>query len=288
MATNSPSPRGDSAAAREKARQFSAQQAASTKRKGLWVKIGVLVAVVAIIAIVAAIIMQQNRGQVADSGPVPAGGNTNGGITLVSATELASSQAGQTVNVNDAGATPSAAGTPAPRGVEKAEKGEPLPIVMYVDANCVHCADFESEYADDLKKWLDAKDITLEYRNVAFLDRGSPTNYSSRGANAFACVANQAPASYLNFATAVFGHHAEGEMTNAELAQMAKDNGADVTSCIEDGTYRPFVKFTTQAALADSIAGTPSVFVNGEEWDGNAEPDFKAWAQGLINTHQKG
>lgn len=286
MANNSPTPRGDSAAAREKARQFSAQQAASQKRKGLWVKIGVLVAVVAIIAIVAAIVLQQNKGQVADAGPVPAGGNTNGGITLVTSTELASTESGQTVDLNNAGATPTAAGTPAPRGVVKAEAGDPLQLIMYVDANCVHCADFESEYGDDLKTWLDAKDITLEYRNVAFLDRGSPTNYSSRGANAFACVANEAPASYFSFATAVFAHHAEGEMTNAELAQMAKDNGADVASCIEDGTYRPFVKYTTQAALADSISGTPSVFLNGEEWNGTSDPDFKAWAQSIIDAHK--
>ncbi len=287
MATNSPSPRGDSAAAREKARQFSAQQAASEKRKGLWVKIGVLVAVVAIIAIVAGILMQQNRGQVADSGPVPAGGNTNGGVTLVSSTELASTPAGQTVNLADAGATPSQAGTPAPRGVVKAEKGQPLQLIMYVDANCVHCADFEGQYANDLKTWLDAKDITLEYRTVAFLDRGSPTNYSSRGANAFACVADQAPASYLAFTNAVFAHHSQGEMTNEQLAQMAKDNGADVKSCIEDGKFRPFVKYTTQAALADSIAGTPSVFLNGQEWNGQNDPDFKVWAQGLIDAHKK-
>ncbi|GAA2562242.1 protein-disulfide isomerase [Neomicrococcus aestuarii] len=286
MANNSPTPRGDSAAACEKARQFSAQQAASQKRKGLWVKIGVLVAVVAIIAIVAAIVLQQNKGQVADAGPVPAGGNTNGGITLVTSTELASTESGQTVDLNNAGATPTAAGTPAPRGVVKAEAGDPLQLIMYVDANCVYCADFESEYGDDLKTWLDAKDITLEYRNVAFLDRGSPTNYSSRGANAFACVANEAPASYFSFATAVFAHHAEGEMTNAELAQMAKDNGADVESCIEDGTYRPFVKYTTQAALADSISGTPSMFLNGEEWNGTSDPDFKAWAQSIIDAHK--
>lgn len=287
MATNSSSPRGDSAAAREKARQYSAQQAASQKRKGLWVKIGVLVAVVAIIAIVAAIVMQQNRGQVADSGPVPNGGNTSGGITLVSSTEFASTASGQTVKLSDAGETPSTAGTPATRNMTKAEKGEAVPLIMYVDANCVHCADFEGQYANDLKTWLDAKDITLEYRNVAFLDRGSPTNYSSRGANAFACVANQAPASYLNFTNAVFAHHSEGEMTNAELAQMAKDNGADVTSCIEDGTYRPFVKFTTQAALADSIGGTPSVFLNGQEWNGSTDPDFKAWAQKIIDANKK-
>ena len=150
----------------------------------------------------------------------------------------------------------------------------------------MHCADFEDKYADQIATWLAAGDVNVEYRNVAFLDRGSPTNYSSRGANALACVADAAPASYLPFSKALFAHYPQGEMNNKALAQLAKDNGADVASCIEKGDFRPFVKFTDAAARVDAIAGTPSIFVQGKEWNQTANPDFVAFVNEQIAANK--
>ncbi len=155
-----------------------------------------------------------------------------------------------------------------------------------MDVNCVHCADFEGKYADQIATWLAAGDVNVEYRNVAFLDRGSPTNYSSRGANALACVADAAPASYLPFSKALFAHYPQGEMNNKALAQLAKDNGADVASCIEKGTFRPFVKFTDAAARVDAIGGTPSIFIQGKLWDQTANPDFVSFVNAQIAANK--
>jgi protein-disulfide isomerase len=286
MASNNrPSKAERTSAAREQARQLQEQQAAAAKRKSLLVKIGVVLAVVLVIGLIAMIILQNSRGEVAESGPAPKGGNEYGGITLVSATEVAPTS-GVTVDWAALGEVPEGEQETKPRGVAAAEKGQPAQVVIYVDANCVHCADFEAAYAEQLKTWVAAKDITLEYRNVAYLDRNSSTNYSSRGANAFACVADAAPASYLPFAEAVFAHHSQGEMSNKELADLAKANGADVSSCIEDGTFRPFAKFTDQASRIDAIPGTPSVWVQGKVWDAAADEDFAAWAQKLIDDNK--
>ncbi|MFB0835665.1 DsbA family protein [Arthrobacter halodurans] len=285
MAANTPRPSKAerSADAREQARKLQEQRAAAAKRKSLFIKLGVVVAVVAIIGIIAAIVFQNSNNDVPDAGPAPRGGNADGGIVLVSDTELGGT-GGATVDVASLGPAPTTTAPPEPRGVAKAPAGEPAQIVVYVDVNCVHCAEFETAYADQLKTWLAAGDATVEYRNVAYLDRSSPTNYSSRGANALACVADAAPASYLPFTQAVFAHHAQGEMSNDELAQLASDNGADVGSCIEDGTFRPFAKFTQESARRDQIPGTPSVWVQGEVWNPETDPDFAGWAQGLIDA----
>lgn len=254
-------------------------QEAADKRKSLFIKLGVLVAVLAVIALIVGIVLQNNAGKVADSGAVPKGGNAAGGITLTSDKTVADTS-GLTVDVTKAGTQPTEAKPDAPRDAKVAAKGDPINMLLYVDVNCVHCADFEAQYADQISTWLAAGDVQVEYRNVAYLDGGSPTNFSSRGANALACVADQAPASYLPFAKALFAHHAQGEMKNGELAQMAEDNGADVASCIDDGTFRSFVKFTDAASRVDSIAGTPSVFIQGKKWDQAAEPDFV----GVVNA----
>lgn len=287
MASDSqrPSKAERTASAREQAQKMRIAQEAADKRKSLFIKLGVLVAVLAVVALVATIILQNSSGKVADAGNAPKGGNAAGGITLVSDTALADTS-GITVDIANVGELPASQQSPAPRDTAASEKGEPVNLLIYVDVNCVHCADFEDQYADQISTWLAAGDVQVEYRNVAFLDSGSPTNFSSRGANALACVADAAPASYLPFSKAMFAHYPEGEMKNAELTQLAKDNGADVSSCIEDGTFRPFVKFTDAAARVDSIAGTPSIFIQGKEWDQTANPDFVAFVNEQIAANQ--
>lgn len=287
MASNSqrPSKAERTASAREQAQSMRVAQEAADKRKSLFIKLGVLVAVLAVIGLIVGIVLQNNAGKVADSGAVPKGGNEAGGITLTSDTTVADTS-GLTVDINNAGALPTEQKPDAPRDVKVAPKGEPINVLIYVDVNCVHCADFETQFGGQIANWLAAGDVQVEYRNVAFLDAGSPTNFSSRGANALACVADQAPASYLPFTEAIFAHYPQGEMKNAELAQLAKDNGADVTDCINDGTFRSFAKFTDQAARADSIAGTPSVFIQGKKWDPAAEPDFVAAVTAAIAANK--
>ena len=288
MASNSqrPNKAERTASAREQAQQMRIAQEAADKRKSLFIKLGVLVAVVAVIALVAAIILQNNSGKVADTGNAPKGGNAAGGIVLTSDKAVADTS-NITVDATKAGAQPEQGATPAPRDTKASAKGEPVNLLIYVDVNCVHCASFETEYADQIATWLAAGDVKVEYRNVAFLDSGSPTNFSSRGANALACVADQAPASYLPFSKALFAHYPEGEMKNDALIQLAKDNGADIASCVKDGTFRPFVKFTDAAARADAIGGTPSIFVQGKEWDQNANPDLVALVNEQIAANNK-
>lgn len=284
MSSNSPRPSKSErqASAREKAAQMRAAQEAAEKRKSLFVKLGVIAAVVVVIALVVVLILQNQNSKVADSGAAPKGGNAAGGITLVSETELADTQ-GVTVDVSQAGEVRELQ-NPEPRDLQVGAKGEPVHLTIYADANCVHCAEFEKAYGEQINQWLANGDITVEYRTVGFLDAGSATNYSSRAANAMACVADAAPSSYLGFIEAVWGHYDQGEMKNAELAEMAKANGADVGDCIEDGTFRPFVQYTTAAAQHDGVRGTPTIFIQDKEF-ALGEADFPAEVEAAIKAN---
>ncbi|UWX97589.1 DsbA family protein [Arthrobacter zhaoxinii] len=274
-------------AAREQARALREAQQKKERRNRLLVIWGVVVAVVALITIVAVIVFSSMNDKVPNTGQSPANANQYGGFTLTSTSELEPTEKFD-FDVETLPAAPEEAAeeTPVPPGVAAAEPGQPIQIVEYVDINCVHCADFAAMFDDQISQWLDAGEVTYEYRTVAFLDRNSPTNYSSRGANAAACVAAESPESYWDFMKAIFAQHASGEVNNDGLVDMAESVGADtdgMEDCIEDGTYRPFVKYADQLARVDGINGTPTAYVNGAEADLNT---FAETVQSAIDANK--
>ncbi|WP_294569278.1 thioredoxin domain-containing protein [uncultured Arthrobacter sp.] len=259
-----PSKAERTAEARERARLQREAAERTARRNSLLIRWGVVAAAVVIAVVIALVVAGNIRGRVPDAGPAPQHGNDQGGITLVSTSELAETEVGE-VDVASLPEEP-APGAVLPPGVEPASDGAPIPVVAYVDVNCVHCSNFENEYADDLRRWLNAGDITLEYRNVAYLDRNSRDDYSSRGASALACVADTAPDSYFDFATALFANFESGELDDGGLVDMAAEVGAgDISTCLSEGTFRPWAKYATEAAQAAGIEGTPTVYVDGEE-----------------------
>lgn len=273
------------AAAREKARAMREAQLKKERRNKLLTRWGIVVGIVAVLAIIALIVINSMRGGIPEAGPAPAHANVNGGITLTSTTELKATDPLE-VDINNLpeATTTNAAGETVPAGVEAAPKGEPVQIVEYVDVNCVHCSDFAGMHADQIQSWLDAGDITYEYRTVAFLDRGSPTNYSSRGANAAACVADSSPESFWGFMKAVFAQYPSGEVDNAGLVDMAEAAGAtDVKDCITGDGFRTFVKYTDSLARAAEVSGTPTVYINGAEGDLNT---FVESVQAAIDANK--
>ncbi|MCC3284170.1 MULTISPECIES: DsbA family protein [Arthrobacter] len=263
------------AAAREKARALREAQLKKERRNKLLTRWGIVAGIVAVIAIVAVIVVNSLRGDIPDAGPAPANGNADGGFTLTSTTALEPTEPLEVdVNALPEATTTNEAGDTVPAGVEAAGPGEPVQIVEYVDINCVHCADFTGTYGDQIGSWLDAGEVTYEYRTVAFLDRNSPTNYSSRGANAAACVADTNPESYWDFMKAIFAQHASGEINNAALADMADSVGAsDAKDCITSDGFRTYVKYADSLAREAEVSGTPTVYVNGAEADLNAFVD---------------
>lgn len=249
---------------RDAARRILDTEKKGRRRRSVLIKTGIVAAIIAAVTVAGFIIGSSASSDVADAGPVPDNGNIYGGIMLP-----APERPDETDLQVDTAAIPPAAAEGIPAGVAAPESGKPAKVVLYLDANCSHCAAFEEKYGTLLEARVQDGLIDLETRSVAFLDRASPTNYSSRAANALACVADWAPDKYLPFTRAMFRAGQEnGELANKDLIALAESfDVKNAQECITEGTFRPFAKFTDAAAEAHGITATPAVFINGKAWD---------------------
>lgn len=272
--------------AREKARLIREAQIKKDKRNKLLIGWGIVVAVVAILAIVALVVTTSIRENtpVADQGPVPASANVNGGVTLLANTEVKKTDAA-TVDIASLPAKPDTLPSPVVAPGAEAEAGQPVKVIAYIDFICPVCLRFENTYNEALTTLRNEGKITMEYRPLGFLDRQSSTNYSSRAANAAACVADKAPDKYAEYVNVLFANQpAEGGagLSDDKLKSLASDVGADITSCVDDKTFRPYVKYSTELASRTGITGTPTVFVDGKKWEGTT--DLNADIQAAIDA----
>lgn len=146
----------------------------------------------------------------------------------------------------------------------------PVSIVAYEDFQCPICQQFESENAAQIDTWVKAKTVKVEYRPIAFLDRMSSTEYSTRSLNAAAAVQTYAPASFAAFHQLLFQNqppeNGDG-LTDAKLIELAKQAGATqpaVQTAIKDETYEKWTAKVTEDASKAGVSGTPTVQVNGQ------------------------
>lgn len=263
------------AEAREKARLIREAQIKKDKRNKVFIGWGIVGAVVAILVIVGLVVttnIQQNT-PIADQGPVPASANVNGGVTLLANTEVKNGGGGS-VDLANVPAKPDTLPSPLVAPGAEAEAGQPVKVVAYVDFICPVCKRFEDTYNDALTTLRNDGKISLEYRPLGFLDRQSSTNYSSRAANAAACVADTSPEKYAEYVDLLFTNQpAEGSagLSDDKLKSMASDIGANIGSCVDDKKFRPYVKYSTTLAANTGITGTPTIFVDGKQWDGTTD-----------------
>ncbi len=262
--------------AREKAR-VTREAEAKRRRRNKWaLQGGLVVGVLAILAVVALVITRS----LAPAGPGPLN-MASDGIVL--------SGDGTTVSAVTTDATP-ADGSPTPSAAGTAEKPS---IVVYLDYMCPYCGQFDTTNAEQLETWVTQGVADLEIHPLGFLDNASlGSKYSTRSANALACVANYQPDTALDVNTALFAQQpAENTtgLTNDELVTLVQGAGADdpaVGSCITDGEFTDWVASATERALNDplpnsdlaAVSATPTVLVNGQQYQGSPT-DAAAFAQ---------
>jgi len=252
--------------AREKARQLRVEQKKRDRRNKVLLQGGIAVALVAVIAIVALIITQS----VKPAGPGPKNMASDGivigeGMKVVSTPALA------------AGATP----TPSVPD----ETGKVANIVVYLDYLCPYCNQFETTNSDQMKTWVTAGAATVEIHPISLLEGKSlGTKYSTRAANAAACVANYSPNDFWAFNSAMFAEQPEegtAGLSNDEIVKVVSDAGvgkmSSIEPCITDGKFTAWVNASTKRALTEpipnsdlpAVQGTPTVLVNGKQYQGS-------------------
>ncbi|MCU1529780.1 MAG: hypothetical protein JWP75_3543 [Frondihabitans sp.] len=267
---NGPNKRDRREEAREKARIAREATARKRRRNRFFAQGGIGLGILAIAAVVVLVIM--NSVQPAGPGPL---NMASGGILLQGNSSTGSITAAKTAALK-AGATP--------KKTDQTKLKKTVNITAYIDFQCPYCNEFETANASQIKTWLQKGAVTYEVHPIAILDQSSGGNkYSTRSANAAACVANYEPNDFLSLVTEFYKNQpAEGSggLPDSKIISMVKAAGATnskISDCITNQKFVPFVTAMTKRALTDTLpnstisklTGTPTVIVNGKQYNGS-------------------
>ncbi|AZZ49228.1 DsbA family protein [Rathayibacter rathayi] len=270
--------------ARAEARERRETERRKRRRNRLLGYGGVVVGLLAVVALVCWNIWSQQ--EVATAGPA---NMLSDGIVLTGDTSAV------TVKTT-AGIAPEA--SPVPTDESATRAGGVVAVDLYVDYLCPYCSQFEKTNAEQLQSWLTEGAITLEIHPVAILDSSSAGSaYSSRAANAAACVADEDPDHFLAVNAALFAQQpAEGTTGLSDDALRTLVVGAGVTNdnvlaCMTSGEFRPWVTAATTRATTQPVpnsslaklASTPTVLVNAQQYTGKPD-DASAFASFISST----
>ncbi|WP_338892933.1 DsbA family protein [Rhodococcus sovatensis] len=167
-------------------------------------------------------------------------------------------------------------------------------VDIFEDPMCPFCGELEVKHGQELAQKIDEGSVTVRYHMVVLpqLNQVSASgNYSSRAVAASHCVAESADAIvYSAFHATLFSaefqpeENGDADHTDSELADMAKQSGADdsVAECITSGEQADTAAAdaeTARAALASAgAAGTPGVLVDGQIVDALSD---SSWVESI-------
>lgn len=275
--TGNPNPREE---AREKARTIREQQKQLEKRNKRLTLGTIAFGSIAVIGIVAIIIGSTVRSP--SSGPL----NMRSDGILIGE---------QFHAVETAALRPGQMPVPSVRDPE----GEVIAIELYVDYFSPLAAAFEEANGEQIATWVESGAATLEVHPLAILDRVSQgTKYSTRAANAAACVANFSPNQFYGFHSRLLASQPDENsagLTDTQLIaltiQAQVSESTKIRGCIENQTFKAWVNDARERALTGpipntnvtAISSTPTVILNGQRYEG-APNDSVAFAAFFVRA----
>ena len=261
-------------AARDKARILREQQKKKDRRGRFALQGGLILGSLAVIAVVVLIISNSIR----PPGPGPRN-MLSDGITV--GTNFEAVKTAALVSGKKPVVTKPAAGSKA------------IVIQLYVDYMCPVCGAFEKANSEQITTLVKQGAATIEIHPVAILDNSSVgTRYSTRAANAAACVANFSPNRFYDFNALLFANQPKEStagLPDSKLTALTVEakvsQPAKIASCITDETFKSWSTDATTRAVsnpkllsASGQFGTPTVLVNGSKYAGSIS-DPTAFAQ---------
>jgi protein-disulfide isomerase len=159
-------------------------------------------------------------------------------------------------------------------GVAVGNPDAPATIDLYLDFQCPACAQFEQQAGATIDELVASGQARVVYHPVAYLNRFSSTQYSSRSSAAAGCAAD---AGVLpRFAQLLYANQPpEGGvgLPAEQIVTLGTQAGAgtDFAACVQDGRYADWTRSVTDAASQAGVTATPTVLVNGQEVARSAE-----------------
>jgi protein-disulfide isomerase len=151
----------------------------------------------------------------------------------------------------------------------------PVTVEIYYDYMCPACGAFEAANGDELDRLITEGAARVELRPISFLDEQSEgTRYSTRAANAFATVVDDAPDLAWDFHRALYADQPEEGtegLSDDDIAEIAAESGVpeDVVDRFTDSTFEAWVASVTAEAFDSGVQGTPTIKIDGELFEGD-------------------
>ena len=156
----------------------------------------------------------------------------------------------------------------------------PVTIDLYEDYLCPACKQFQQVNGETLNQLVSEGKAKLVFHPVAFLNRFSTTEYSTRSSAASGCAAQGGK--FREFTDQLFAKQPpEGGagLSNDELVDIGAGVGLnrdEFATCVSDGTYRAWTEHVTDEASKSGVTGTPTIKVNGSELQDRSPEGIKS------------
>lgn len=281
------------AQAREQAKAAREQELKRQKRSRLMLQGGIVVGVIAVLAVVALILTQTMK----PAGPGPKN-MASGGVIFTKDLKVKTTPALQPDEKREA--------------PEVDRKSLPLDVTTYVDYMCPACGAFEQQYGTMLENYVGSGDVNLQVFPINFLDGASSgTKYSTRAANLFSCVVEEQPDVAFKLHNRLLSKDVQPQegtsgLTDDQLLDQAKEAGAELTTelkqCVKSKPFASFIDgnwkqvsevgvlglakgeklmggdgMTPQEDGPQLLVSTPTVIVNGKQWNQNIDGDLESY-----------
>ncbi len=144
----------------------------------------------------------------------------------------------------------------------------PVKVVIYEDFRCVACRDYTQLIEPDIiRDYVETGKVYYSFANFIVIDGNDGTDASRRSANAALCAADQNK--FWEYHDTLYANQiteSASLYSNDRLTTMAENVGLDMTAfnqCYKAKKFNADIETDISSALALSVRGTPSIFVNG-------------------------
>lgn len=230
------------------------------RTRKIMIQVGVAVVLIGLIAAIGiSIAVKKSNKENPDPEP-----NAGAQTTAAIAADKATLPDGATATITDTGA------------IRIGRPDAKVTVRVVEDLQCPACQGFEQANHQAIEDAVASGSTAIEYNIVAFLDRASTTNYSSRAANAAYCVAGSDPSKFQKWLASMFEQQPpEGTagLPNSKLKEIAKAAGytdSSIEDCITDRKFNDYIQKVSDAVSKSGVQSTPTIYVNGQQVDSKA------------------